>query len=89
MDDGSKDGTAEWPSQALAGGRGRVLGLAENRGKGNAVRRGVLAAEGRWVLITDADLSTPIEEHAKLAAAMRATATSTWPSARARCTAHA
>ncbi len=50
---------------------GRVLRHPENLGKGAAVRRGVLEAEGRWVLITDADLSTPIEEHAKLAEAAR------------------
>ena len=43
----------------------------ENRGKGYSVRKGTLQAEGRWVLITDADLSSPIEEHDKLAAAIR------------------
>ena len=50
---------------------GRVLRHPENLGKGAAVRRGVFEAQGRWVLITDADLSTPIEEHAKLAVAAR------------------
>ncbi len=50
---------------------GRVLRQPQNLGKGAAVRRGVLEAVGRWVLITDADLSTPIEEHAKLAEAAR------------------
>src|SRR5262249_42071720 len=34
-------------------------------------RTGILEAQGRFVLVTDADLSTPIEEHAKLAAALR------------------
>jgi dolichyl-phosphate beta-glucosyltransferase len=67
VDDGSTDGTAQMASAFLRGGRGRVVRLPENRGKGAAVRRGVLKAAGRWVLITDADLSTPIEEHAKLA----------------------
>ena len=71
VDDGSADGTAQLAAEALAGGRGRVLGDEPNRGKGYAVRRGVLAARGRQVLITDADLSTPIEEYAKLDAAMR------------------
>ncbi len=62
VDDGSTDGTA-----SIASTYGRALKQPENRGKGAAVRRGVLEAAGRWVLFTDADLSTPIEEHAKLA----------------------
>jgi dolichyl-phosphate beta-glucosyltransferase len=70
VDDGSTDGTAALAAQLLRG-RGRVLRVPENRGKGHAVRHGVLHAEGRWVLFTDADLSAPIEEHAKLAAASR------------------
>jgi dolichyl-phosphate beta-glucosyltransferase len=37
-----------------------------NRGKGYAVRQGVLASSGRDVLFSDADLSTPIEEIEKL-----------------------
>jgi len=71
VDDGSADATAGVAEQALRGHRGRVLRQAENRGKGHAVRRGFRQAEGRWILLTDADLSTPIEEHAKLAAAAR------------------
>jgi len=67
VDDGSTDATAQMASAFLRERRGRVLRHPENRGKGAAVRQGVLKAEGRWVLITDADLSTPIEEHAKLA----------------------
>jgi len=43
-----------------------VIELPENRGKGAAVRAGVLESRGDWVLITDADLSTPIEEWEKL-----------------------
>src|SRR5262249_49876937 len=37
-----------------------------NHGKGYAVRQGVLAASGKYVLFTDADLSAPIEELNKL-----------------------
>src|SRR5205823_5478584 len=37
-----------------------------NRGKGYTVRHGMLAAKGDWVLFSDADLSTPIEEIEKL-----------------------
>ena len=40
-----------------------------NRGKGYAVRHGMLEAEGEWVLYTDADLSAPIEEFDKLCVA--------------------
>ena len=61
-DDGSLDATRE---RAVAAARGRVplrvLPAAANRGKGDAVRRGMLAATGEQVLFTDADLSTPIE----------------------------
>ena len=71
VDDGSADRTA-----ARAEETGRRLGLAlrtirfpENRGKGAAVRAGVLAAEGKSVLVSDADFSTPIPEWEKLAAA--------------------
>ncbi|MCK5240891.1 glycosyltransferase family 2 protein [bacterium] len=44
----------------------RVLHNKKNRGKGAAVRRGVAAALGEWVLFSDADMSTPIEEIVKL-----------------------
>jgi dolichyl-phosphate beta-glucosyltransferase len=71
VDDGSSDGTARLGAEFLKGRRGRVLRNPENRGKGYSVRRGVLEAAGRWVLLTDADLSAPIEEHAVLAEAVR------------------
>jgi dolichyl-phosphate beta-glucosyltransferase len=71
VDDGSTDATARISTAFLRDKRGRVLSQPENRGKGAAVRRGVLEAEGRWVLITDADLSAPIEEHKKLAGIAR------------------
>jgi len=71
VDDGSKDRTAELAAKALLGRRGRVVRNGDNRGKGYSVRHGVLEARGRFVLLTDADLSTPIDEHAKLAAVIR------------------
>lgn len=40
----------------------RLLILADNKGKGQAVRAGMLAAEGKIRLFSDADGSTPIEE---------------------------
>jgi dolichyl-phosphate beta-glucosyltransferase len=48
----------------------QVLRHAPNRGKGSSVRDGVLAAQGEFVLFTDADLSAPIEEADKLLAAI-------------------
>ncbi len=71
VDDGSSDSTARIASEFLRGHRGRLLRNPENRGKGFSVRRGVLESAGRWVLLTDADLSAPVEEHAKLADAVR------------------
>lgn len=67
VDDGSVDGTADAAREA--GGETLVLlRHTPNRGKGHAVRRGMLAATGQRRLMTDADLSTPIEELPKLMA---------------------
>lgn len=54
VDDGSRDGTAETLSEF--GSRFSVERLPANRGKGAAVRAGMLAASGRIVAFTDADL---------------------------------
>lgn len=63
VDDGSTDGTAAIAAAAAAEDpRIRLLRTPVNRGKGHAVRTGVLASAGRRVLVTDADLATPIEE---------------------------
>ncbi|MFQ5527008.1 MAG: dolichyl-phosphate beta-glucosyltransferase [Thermoanaerobaculia bacterium] len=67
VDDGSCDATlAVAGSFATAGVR--PLRLSENRGKGAALKNGVLQSRGRYVLLCDADLSTPIEEMEKLEA---------------------
>ena len=42
-----------------------------NRGKGHAVRRGMLACQAELVLFSDADLAAPIEEVEKLLAHMK------------------
>ena len=60
-DDGSSDTTVAL-LQDLAFPNMTVLVADRNRGKGNAVRRGVQAARGEYVLFADADQSTPIEQ---------------------------
>lgn len=54
VDDGSGDGTAE---AAEAAGADQVVVQPRNRGKGAAVRAGVMAATGRCIAFTDADLA--------------------------------
>jgi dolichyl-phosphate beta-glucosyltransferase len=67
VDDGSTDSTAERTLEAASELRGiRLINNEVNRGKGYSVRRGVLSSRGQLVLISDADLSTPIEEMEKL-----------------------
>ena len=64
VDDGSGDGTADLVDSLRSGqdpDRVRIL-RNDHRGKAYAVRSGMLAASGRYVLFSDADLSTPIEE---------------------------
>ena len=63
VNDGSRDNTAQLVNQALKDVAGaRLFNYQPNRGKGYAVRTGVLASQGRWVVFLDADLSTPVEE---------------------------
>jgi len=61
-DDGSTDATVSVAREKLSGYPHQILTTTHNQGKGNAVKRGMLAAEGLFRLFTDADLSTPIEE---------------------------
>jgi dolichyl-phosphate beta-glucosyltransferase len=66
VDDGSKDRTAE-TAKSFKSKRLRVIRLGKNIGKGGAVKKGMLAARKKYVLFSDADLSTPIEELGKFA----------------------
>ena len=71
VDDGSTDDTtplverlgAELPEL-------RLIRLAQNQGKGYAVRSGIVNARGRRILFADADGATPIEELARLESAL-------------------
>ncbi len=61
-DDGSIDATAQVVSAFAAGQPEiRLLSLA-HRGKGGAVRQGMLAALGKYLFLCDADLSMPIAQ---------------------------
>jgi dolichyl-phosphate beta-glucosyltransferase len=72
VDDGSQDGTAATVNAfAAALPPIRLLRNGRNRGKGFSVRQGFLHADGEYLLFSDADLSTPIEEVEKLLAALR------------------
>jgi dolichyl-phosphate beta-glucosyltransferase len=69
VDDGSSDKTADIAEAVLAecpNVISHVIRYEENRGKGCAVRTGLLTSQAGIALFTDADLSTPIEELSKL-----------------------
>jgi dolichyl-phosphate beta-glucosyltransferase len=66
VDDGSEDETAVLTEQAIAGDPHVRLIRNPHMGKGAAVRTGMLAGQGRYILYSDADFSTPIEEIEKL-----------------------
>ena len=73
VDDGSTDATKEIALKfAVTNPNFRLLSYDVNRGKGHAVRFGMLQATGQRVLFCDADLATPIEEVEKLTAALDA-----------------
>ena len=73
INDGSKDATARVTEEfAKAHRMVQLISLNPNRGKGGAVRAGMLAAQGRYALFTDADQSTPIQESEKLLAKLEA-----------------
>ena len=67
VDDGSDDATAD---AALAAGADQVVVQPRNRGKGAAVRAGVLAARGRTVAFTDADLAYAPDQVLRVLAAV-------------------
>lgn len=73
VDDGSTDGLAD-EVERLSRGFPQLVCLrhAANRGKGAAVRTGMLAAKGSLLLFADADGAAPIEEERRLRAAIEA-----------------
>jgi dolichyl-phosphate beta-glucosyltransferase len=73
VNDGSKDDTAATVrNYAKQNSRVKLIENPGNRGKGYSVRNGMLHAGGEFLLFSDADLSSPIEEAPKLFAAIDA-----------------
>lgn len=75
VDDGSRDATVRVAEEAFAKAghvSTRLIRVTPNRGKGYAVRAGLLAARAPIGLFSDADLSTPITETPKLTGPIRA-----------------
>jgi dolichyl-phosphate beta-glucosyltransferase len=79
VDDGSRDETSEVAERTFESARRArskvapsLIRVEPNRGKGNAVRAGLLAARAPIALFSDADLSTPITETPRLVNAIKA-----------------
>ncbi len=65
--DGCRDNTASLAHEAARKNRHiKVINRQMNMGKGFSVKEGALSAGGEYIIFTDADLSTPIEEIDKL-----------------------
>lgn len=72
VNDGSRDRTVPLVREMMAGWPNlRLVDFRNNRGKGFATRFGVLSSRGDWILCSDADLSTPIDEIERLLASGR------------------
>jgi dolichyl-phosphate beta-glucosyltransferase len=69
INDGSSDGTATLVREQFP--QVRLQENPGNCGKGYSVRAGMLLARGKWVLFSDADLSTPVDELPKFERALR------------------
>lgn len=69
VNDGSRDNTVEKVEKILHEPH-RCISLSQNGGKGKAVKEGVLAAKGRYILFCDADEATPFSEYKNLREAM-------------------
>lgn len=71
VNDGSTDNTREiiynWAKKHITKNlKYRLISYKNNRGKGHAVKRGMLASQGDYALLMDADMSTPLSELKKM-----------------------
>jgi dolichyl-phosphate beta-glucosyltransferase len=72
VDDGSRDGSGQELGRAAAQNPAiRIITSAQNRGKGHAVKTGMLAAVGSYRLFFDADLAVPLETAEKFIRLLR------------------
>ncbi|XP_048388364.1 dolichyl-phosphate beta-glucosyltransferase isoform X2 [Stegostoma tigrinum] len=74
VDDGSKDETTKVAlnySKEYGSDKVRVLTLLKNRGKGGAVKMGVLSCRGRYILMADADGATKFADIEKVEAGLK------------------
>ena len=62
VENGSSDQTFEIAQQFANGQKNVHVLHNEQRGKGRAIQRGVVAASGEYIFLCDADLSMPVEE---------------------------
>lgn len=64
VDDGSPDDTAKMAEKHASKTPvpTRILRLGRHRGKGAAVRMGILQSRGRWVMFADSGLCVPFDE---------------------------
>lgn len=62
VDDGSKDGSADFIKEFAQDNKEFILVQNPHMGKGGAVTTGMLKAKGKYVLFTDMDQATPIQE---------------------------
>ncbi len=66
VDDGSGDGSVEYIEKFCRGHKTFSIVKNPHTGKAGAVTTGMLAAKGKYILFTDMDQATPIEEIDKL-----------------------
>lgn len=72
VNDGSSDNTQELLKEQLNKTTAlRIISYENNCGKGYAVRQGVFASRGDYIMFSDADLSAPIDELPKLLSAIK------------------
>ena len=65
INDGSRDNTLKKLNQLSKKFIFHLITYDKNKGKGFAIKTGVLQASGKYLLFTDIDLSTPLEEFNK------------------------
>ncbi|XP_058815143.1 dolichyl-phosphate beta-glucosyltransferase [Topomyia yanbarensis] len=78
VSDGSRDKTVEVAqkySVKYGSNKVRVLALLVNRGKGGAVRMGMLSARGKYLLFADADGASKFADYEKLERSMQTLST--------------